>query len=236
MTDNLAQLNAAVMTGDWTSATNWLNSLPMYAMLPALQKLSAQNRQRLVAEALKILNGLGWKGSADRIRWATEIVEKGVFPPWRPADLPLDQIQAANSFLETPDEVIRDLFDLGSFQFLSPGAKDRFRQAMNNDTVSGKEAAHAPQLQQLLIRLAERGGVTIMRTFDPNSGPHGTIVGNQNLCSAVDVAFYQGYRFHYLQPKQMLIEGVKRLLSDLPSGAKYDVGFVRPVGGAQDLM
>jgi hypothetical protein len=130
------------------------------------------------------------------------------------------------------EDHIRVLFALGAFQFSHERAKHFFRMAMDNKKVNGRVAEHSPELQRLLIKLASNR-VTILRTFGPDhnpKNPHGRWVGHKLICSAIDVAWYAGSQFLYTVGKERLINGVVRLLTDLPDGASYDAGFVRPVG------
>src|SRR5947209_20623548 len=96
--NNWVQMEAAVRAQDWEAATDWLNSLAMFEMLPALQKLSPGTRSQLVAHATQILMGRGWGGSAQRVRWAGEVVEAKAIPGWTPSDLPADQVADARRF------------------------------------------------------------------------------------------------------------------------------------------
>jgi hypothetical protein len=134
-----------------------------------------------------------------------------------------------------PTEIVQRLFYEGQFSFATPGAKDLFVLAMNNQKVDGRVAEHSLELQKVLIKLAP-AGLKILRTFANETthprNPHGEQIGtNKYVCRAVDIAAYAGTTFHYLQPKETLISGAERLLRDLPSGQQYDMGFVRPVGG-----
>jgi len=230
--NNWIQMEAAVRNNQFDEASDQLNSLAMFEMLPALKKLNAPTRENLVKWATQMLKGRGWTGASERIRWAGELVDRKAFPGWTPTDLGQDQIQDANRFLSTTDDHLRILFYHGAFQFTSENARILFQKAMNNEKVDGRVAEHTPQLQHLLIKLAS-ASVTIMRTFVPEGGnsPHGAASGKKFVCSAVDVAWYAGYQFLDSVPRARLIEGVKRLLMDLPFGVSYDVGFVRPVGG-----
>ncbi|HYM78454.1 MAG TPA: hypothetical protein VE377_20950 [Candidatus Dormibacteraeota bacterium] len=236
---NWIQMEAAVTTAaltdasdDWKRATNWLNSLAMFEMLPALQNLSQENRTNFAAQADKILKALGWTGSADRIRWAVELVDQDSLPNWTPAGLPQDQLDDAQRFLSDTDGILRALVNQGRIQFVYPERRTLFEQALNHDRINGHIATFSPELEQLLIRLA-RHGFKILRTIDPGgvTSPHGTVVGDKLICRAVDVDTYFGQRFQYQEARTDLIDGVTRLLSDFPFGATYDVGFVRPVGG-----
>jgi|HubBroStandDraft_6_1064221.scaffolds.fasta_scaffold50730_3 hypothetical protein len=239
---NRIQMEAAVATAastdnldDWTRASDWLNSLAMFEMLPALQDLTAANRRELVSQADKIFTKRGWSGSAERIRWAGELVENDALPGWTPSAFKPDDVQLddAQRFLADTDDILRALVNQGRIEFVFPERRRLFEQALNHDSMNGHTATFAPELEQLLIRLA-RHGFKILRTIDPTgvTSPHGTIVGDKLICRAVDVDTYFGQRFQYQEPRNDLIDGVTRLLSDFPSGATYDVGFVRPVGGA----
>jgi hypothetical protein len=235
--DNWVQMEAAVATAatsnNWGPASHLLNSLAMYEMLPALQNLSDANRTKLVSEANKMFVALGWSGCAARIRWAGELVEEEALPEWTPADLPQDQIQDAQRFLNDTDDILRTLLNQGRIGFVYAERRRLFEQAINHDRMNGRVATFSPELERLLIRLA-RHGFTILRTIDPTgvTSPHGTVVGDKLICRAVDVDSYSGQRFEYREARNDLIEGVTRLLNDFPFGASYDVGFVRPVGGA----
>lgn len=236
---NRIQMEAAVATAvttdaldDWTRATDWLNSLAMFEMLPALQDLSPANRKALAAQADKILLKRGWTGSAARIRWAVELVDDDEQPDWTPPDLPQDQVDDAQRFLSDTDDILRALVNQGRIDFVYPERRKLFEKAINHDKINGHIATFSPELEQLLVRLA-RHGFKILRTIDPTgtTSPHGTIVGDKLICRAVDVDTYSGQRFEYREPRNDLVEGVTRLLTDFPTGASYDVGFVRPVGG-----
>jgi hypothetical protein len=238
---NRIQMEAAVATAastdnidDWTRAADWLNSLAMSEMLPALQDLSADNRRNLVTQADKIFTKRGWAGSAERIRWAGELVENDELPTWTPSVFKPDDVQLddAQHFLSDTDDILRSLVNQGRIEFVFPERRRLFEQALNHDSMNGHTATFAPELEQLLIRLA-RHGLKILRTIQPGDThtPHGTVVGDKLICRAVDVDTYFGQRFQYQEPRTDLIDGVTRLLSDFPFGAKYDVGFVRPVGG-----
>jgi len=228
-----AYIVAAGTTNDWKPAANCLNSLAMFEMLPALQDLTEATRTTLVTEANKYFQGLGWSANAARIRWAGELVNDDAQPEWTPTDLPQDQIDDAQRFLNDTDDILLSLLNQGRIDFVYPERRRLFEQALNHDQMNGHTATFAPELERLLIRLA-RHGLRILRTIQPGDThtPHGTVVGDKLICRAVDVDTYFGQRFQYQEPRNDLIDGVTRLLSDFPFGAKYDVGFVRPVGGA----
>jgi hypothetical protein len=239
---NRIQMEAAVATAvttdnidDWTRASDWLNSLAMYEMLPALQDLTEANRRELAAQADKILTKRGWSGAAERIRWAKELVDNDEMPGWTPSVFTPDdhfQLEDAQRFLSDTDDILRALVNQGRIQFAYPDRRTLFEQALNHDSINGHVATFTPELEQLLLRLA-RHGLKILRTIDPHGvdNPHGKIVGDKLICRAVDVHTYFGQRFEYTEPRNNLIDGVTRLLTDFPPGATYDVGFVRPVGG-----
>jgi hypothetical protein len=237
---NRIQMEAAVATAattdnidDWTRATDWMCSLAMFEMLPALQDLSPANRTNLAAQADKILLKRGWTAGAARIRWAMELVENDEQPNWTPGDLPPDQVDDGQRFLADTDDILRALVNQGRIDFVYPSRRTLFEKALDHDKIDGHIATFTPELEQLLIRLG-RHGFKILRTIDPTGAPspHGTIVGDKLICRAVDVDTYFGQRFEYREPRTDVIAGVTRLLSDFPTGATYDVGFVRPVGGA----
>jgi hypothetical protein len=102
-------------SGDWKRATNWLNSLAMFEMLPALQNLSQETRTNLAAPADKILKALGWTGSAERIRWAAELVDQDTLPNWAPAGLPQDRLDDAQRFLNDRDGILGPWSTKGEF-------------------------------------------------------------------------------------------------------------------------
>jgi hypothetical protein len=70
-----------------------------------------------------------------------------------------------------------------------------------------------------------------MRTFAPRNSFHGVQETKRWVCSCMDIMRYGSHLYEWHVPAKSLIAGVAKLIQDLPSGAKYDFGFVRPVGG-----
>jgi hypothetical protein len=110
--------------------------------------------------------------------------------------------------------------------------------ALNNDTIQGRVASHAPELERAILTLANKGGLQIMRTFAPRDGkgnlqgPHGEEVGKDRyVCRAMDIMKYGGTTIHYTMAPAVQIAAVESVLRDLPADITYDLGFPRPVGG-----
>jgi hypothetical protein len=97
--NNWVQMEASVRAKNWEAATDWLSSLAMFEMLPALEKFGQGGQTQLTTQAIQILGGRGWHGAAERIRWASDLVRGKSFPSWTPSDLPLEQVQDANRYL-----------------------------------------------------------------------------------------------------------------------------------------
>src|SRR4051812_19097037 len=91
----------AAKTKSWDTAADPLNSLAMFEMLPALAGLG-RVLPEAVDEIWKILNQRGWTGSAERIKWAGEVVRDKRLPFWQPPGHPLDQVEDARRFLSAP--------------------------------------------------------------------------------------------------------------------------------------
>jgi hypothetical protein len=115
-------------------------------------------------------------------------------------------------------------------------AERLFLMALNHDVYEGMPVEHSPQLENALASLANIGTVQIMRTFAPNNSFHGEKARTRWVCSCADIMGYAGNRYEWHEPKPLLISGVARLIRDLPTGAQYDFGFVRPVGGRTGSM
>jgi hypothetical protein len=151
----------------------------------------------------------------------------------------LEQVQDANRYLAGSSgnpfahgELIH-AFHSGTVFFARgfEGAETLFQMALNHEKLEGKPVEHSPQLERAMVKLAQGGGIQIMRTFAPHNSFHGQLMGNKWVCSCMDVMVCAGNQYQYLVAKPALINGVARLIRDLPSEAKYDFGFVRPVGG-----
>ena len=119
--------------------------------------------------------------------------------------------------------------------YFAPGFEDKrnlFLMAAEGRPFEGAVVQHSPELIQALVKLSRASRVQVMRTFYPwNGGEHGKRVGAKWICSCADIMVYRGFRFHYTVPRELLIEGVVQLIQDLPETQKYDLGFVRPIGG-----
>jgi hypothetical protein len=253
--NNWKQMEAAIGAGNWEEAAKLLNSLAMTEMMPALYKLNLVTRRTLVDQASQYFNGLGWTGCANRIRWADARVDEAQgMPPQRPVDLPMDlppdQVQEARRFVDekkpkTGSSSLAPLlqaFKDGRLIFNHPTDVASFPKicaGTQTDAVTGLPVHYAVELVRLLNGLLSGGQVQVLSMYRPTElkngnahgqGPHSEIQKTAVVVRGVDVAWYGGSQYLYTVPKDQLIEGVKRLLIDLPTG-QYDVGFVRPVGG-----
>jgi cell wall-associated NlpC family hydrolase len=93
---NWQQFTLDTRAGNWQSAVNYLSSLAMFEMLPALHEFNSSIRSTLMMNADRFL----YPGAAKRVKWAAEAVEMGRMPGWQPADLPPDQLQDARRYLQ----------------------------------------------------------------------------------------------------------------------------------------
>ncbi len=145
-----------------------------------------------------------------------------------------DYFQLAVSNEMTIGDQLRDDVASGRMTFQSEAHRRLFFSALNGDTVNGRTAQLATELQTVLATLARRS-LKIMRTYTPSDGPnspHAELHGNTQLVRAVDIMEYAGGRLHWTVEREQLIANVTTLLSALPAAVRYNIGFVRPVGGA----
>jgi len=133
----------------------------------------------------------------------------------------------------TVGDQLRAAIDAGRMTFVTDERRQKFLTALNGDKVNGRTAQVSEELQTVLAVLS-RHGIKILRTYTPNDppgSPHAELHGNIQIDRAVDVMEYAGGRLHWTVDRERLIANVIKLLSDLPPSAKYNIGFVRPVGG-----
>jgi hypothetical protein len=144
-----------------------------------------------------------------------------------------DYFQLAVSNVMSIGDQLRDAVASGRILFQNNEHRRLFFSALDGDSVNGHVAQLAPELQTVLAVLARRS-LTIMRTYTPADGarsPHAELHGNTQIVRAVDIMEYAGGRLHWTVERETLIVNVTRLLSDLPATVRYNIGFVRPVGG-----
>lgn len=179
-------------------------------------------------------------------------------PNWVPPELPRAQIVDAKNFLAsraprgksdnkltlTTSTALRGAVENGKITFLSPNGRNVFLQINEgNFNFEGHEVRFSQELAQLLLTLANTGGAQIMRTFGGRDAKTGKLQGAHTgdlvrgiyVCGAADITSYAGRNFNFLQSKERLIDAVLTLLRNLPTAAKYDLGFPRPVGGRPSI-
>jgi hypothetical protein len=174
---------------------------------------------------------LTWTGSATKeyFKWVvptTTRMEGHVTAAYGTFDTTAEKIVDATTDAEGR---VRQLHTDGKITF-APGsqAETFFTQALNHDDVAGVEARHTFPLLKTLIALSDvAGSLGILRTFAPNQGPH----GKAGRCEAVDIAAFGTFVFEYHIAKNVLIEGVAKLIHAMPDDITFDLGLVRPVGG-----
>lgn len=239
--NNWVQMEIAARAQKWEIATDMLNSLAMFEMLPALEKLGSTTRSMTVEHALEILFARGWTGSAQRIRWATAVVAAKSLPANRPADLPEEQVQDARTYLArfTP-----------SGHGASPELKAAVMAAVGEGRIQGVTgqlaAVHsngffgsdphriylADGMYHVLAALARTNMVNIMSMMRYNEGFHGDTAGRSDgsaLCSAMDIQVYAGFRLNLINGENVenTIAGVVKVIDNLPHGL-YGIGLTRP--------
>ncbi|MDD5035845.1 MAG: hypothetical protein PHE55_13925 [Methylococcaceae bacterium] len=237
--NNRIQMEAAARAQQWEAATDWLNSLAMFEMLPALEKLGAVTRGKLVEQALKILSGRGWNGSAQRIRWANEVVAAKALPTFTPADLPGDQVQDARRYLaalplsgtavsaEVKAAVLAAVHT-GKIQ----GVTGQLTSAANNGHFN--DGQHTIVLSagmfHTLAALSRSNTLVLMSMMRYNEGPHGK-VGEDGVavCSAMDITVYSGLSINLINGGNVenTVAGVCKVIDNLPPGL-FALGLTRP--------
>ena len=126
------------------------------------------------------------------------------------------------------EQEVRQLYDAGKITFTGSNAELLFKQALNHDEVQGFEAIHTFALLNTIVALAASAGtLKIIRTFAPNQGPHGT----KGVCQAMDLNIFGSVVFEWHTSKEVLIDGVAKLIRSMPADISFDLGLVRPVGG-----
>jgi hypothetical protein len=247
--NNWVQMDAAVRARDWEAATDWLNSLAMSEMLPALQQMAG--RSEFLARATQILTTRGWSASIQRIRWAGEAVETKTLPTWTPTGLPPDQIEDAKRFLPSPAE----LYDTG------PAVADDIKAEVSAASRTGKIRGDNGQIAAVLkdgvflgrsglkfflanamfpvlASLARGGVVEILSLMADRGAPHGEAVGDDvRICWGMDIKGYAGFQINLVNgaadttvPQFQIdstISGVAAVISNLPAG-RFRMGMTRP--------
>jgi hypothetical protein len=131
-----------------------------------------------------------------------------------------------------PDVV--DAVTAGRIVFSSSADRQVFTQIANGQKVNGRTVRLSWQLANLLVWLADGDVVTILSggLLRPvKGGPHGVLqTDGEMMVMAVDIAAYAGLRVT-LGDRENAIRVITKLISNFPFG-KFDLGFPRPVGGA----
>jgi hypothetical protein len=234
----------AVKAGSWDAAADQLNGLAMFDMLPALAKLGA-GRATAVKTIVDILNGRGWTGSADRIKWAGDVVADRRPPAVTPASVLSDQVDDARSFLAAPAVSLSagpaaahaEVMAAVRSGKITGGGAAQLLEFDRNGFVQGKqETAVISPLVFIMLQGLIQGGTSIevmniARPDDKPGSPHGRgAVGEQRTSFACDISKVDGDKI-VLRPDganvEPTIRAVATLLSHLPPGF-YKVGFPRP--------
>ncbi len=88
----------------------------------------------------------------------------------------------------------------------------------------------APEIIDLLLRLAVDGTVRVLSLLRRGQSQHGVVIGDQVFVRAVDISAYAGLRVT-LGDRERAIQVVENIIGHFPPG-DWDIGFPRPVGGA----
>ena len=228
MTVQTDELHFEIAGGKWPDAADRCNGLAMFDILPTIFGLSMGERSLLANNGVAALSQRGWTGSAERLRWACEIVVSGLAPSWTPTGLPQDQIGDASAFLTRGAGRIIHLAGLMSAgRLMLPASDARIVNALAADGKPHERPSEG--LLEMLFALTDARPTRSISVFRPGQGPHGVSDHGLFVSRAIDISQF-GAAPITLSPPSAAITVVADILSRLPAG-KYKVGFPRPVGG-----
>ena len=235
----------AAKTQSWDVAADQLNGLAMFEMLPALAGLGA-GRAEAATKICAVLNGRGWTGSAERIKWAGEVVANRRLPSWRPDGFPPDQVENAQHFLSASGPSLStvsgsahaDVMAAVRRGQISGGGAAQLLEFEKNGVLKGAgggTASISPLVFTLLQGLTpDRTTIEVMNIARPDDNPHSPhgrgAAGEQRTSFACDISAYDGVRILLRNDGSNVeptIRAVAGILRRLPPGF-YKFGFPRP--------
>jgi len=237
---NWVQMEQEVRNQNWEKASDWLNSLAMFEMLPALEKLEKNNvRHKLVGFAYDILNYRGWRGAAERIRWANDILTLKHVPGWTTPDLPGDQLQDASRYLAglhgsggAVSAEVKAAVLAAAREGRIQGVTGQLTSVVNNGHFNNGEhtIVLAAGMFHALAALSRSNTLVLISMMRYDEGPHGKVGEDGTaVCSAMDISVYSGLPINLINGGNVenTIAGVCKVIDNLPEGL-FALGLTRP--------